>query len=54
MQDKQVFRENFWFHGNGLTLEITRLRASKITFNINASPQAQPVSIKRSLAIRVH
>jgi hypothetical protein len=36
------------------TLEITRLRASEIAFNANAPPQAQPFSIKRSLAIRVH
>jgi len=36
-----------------LTLEITRLRASKTTFDTNAPPQAQPVSIKRRLAIRV-
>jgi hypothetical protein len=39
---------------SGLTLEITRLRASKTTRNANAPPQAQPVSIKRRLAIRVH
>jgi hypothetical protein len=39
---------------SALTLEITRLRASEITFNANTPPQAQPVSIKRSIAIRVH
>jgi hypothetical protein len=39
---------------SGLTLEITRLRASKTTFDANAPPQAQSVSIKRSIAIRVH
>jgi len=39
---------------SGPTLEITRLRASKITFNANAPPQAQPTSKKRRLAIRVH
>jgi len=37
-----------------LTLEITRLRAGKITFNANTPPQAHPVSIKRCIAIRVH
>jgi hypothetical protein len=37
-----------------LTLEITRLRVSETTFNANVPPQAQPVSIERRIAIRVH
>jgi len=36
------------------TLEITRLRASETNLNANVPPQAQPVSIKRCIAIRVH
>jgi hypothetical protein len=35
-------------------LEIMRLRVSKVTFNAIVPPQAQPISIKRRLAIRVH
>jgi len=53
------------FSGNGilpeviiltkcLTPPITRLRASKATFDAEVTPQAQPISNKRSLAIRVH
>jgi hypothetical protein len=37
----------------GLTPPITRLRVGKITFDVKATPQAQQVSNKRSLAIRV-
>ncbi len=33
--------------------KLTRLRASKDAFDANATPQAQPISNKRSLAIRV-
>jgi hypothetical protein len=44
---KKVFKGRFW---GRLTFEITRLRVSKTNFNTNAPPQAQPISIKRSLA----
>jgi len=36
-----------------LTPPITRLRASKATFNAKVTPQAQPISKKRRIAIRV-
>jgi hypothetical protein len=44
---------NVQIHSSNITLEITRLRASKITFDAEVTPQAHPVSIKRCIAIRV-
>ena len=41
-------------HIKPLTPPITRLRASKVTFDAKTTPQAQPSSNKRSIAIRVH
>jgi hypothetical protein len=46
-KQKKCLKDAF---GGRLTFEITRLRVSKTNFNTNAPPQAQPISIKRSLA----
>jgi hypothetical protein len=57
MQNVQLLTLNLKYRGDlvgWLTLEITRLRASKTTRNDNAPPQAQPTSKKRRIAIRVH
>ena len=48
------FQKDYQCKSCTLTLEITRLRVSKADFDANAPPQAQPISIKRRLAIRVH